>query len=167
MGGRAAEQIIFGHLSTGASNDLQQATRLAHDMVCNYGMSDKIGPVSYSDDGHDVFLGRDFVARKNYSEQTAKEIDAEVARIVTENYDLAKKLLENNRPLLDTIASALLERETIEARDIQMIMAGEELPPLPPPEVAEAKKTAPSRAAAEAKDFRSGEKLPDPEPVAS
>ena len=167
MGGRAAEELIFDHLSTGASNDLQQATRMAHDMVCNYGMSEAIGPVSYSDEGNDVFLGRDFVARKNYSEKTAQEIDGEVTRLLSENYDVAKKLLEDNRELLDRIAEALLERETIEARDIERLVAGEELPPLPPPEVSDAKPTsaAPDRGSKD--DFPSGDKLPDPEPVAS
>jgi cell division protease FtsH len=165
MGGRAAEELVFHHLSTGASNDLQQATRLAHDMVCNYGMSEAIGPVSYSDDGQDVFLGRDFVARKNYSERTAQEIDAEVTRIVSENYALAKQLIEDNRELLDRIAEALLERETIEAKDIQLLVAGEQLPPLPPPEVSEAT-AAPAAATSDSKDRPSRDKLPDPEPVA-
>ena len=165
MGGRAAEQVIFDHLSTGASNDLQQATRMAHDMVCTYGMSDAIGPVSYSDDGNDVFLGRDFVARKNYSESKAQEIDAEVSRIVSENYELAKKLIEDNRDLLDRMAEALLERETIETKDIDLLVAGEELPPLPPPEVPEPKPS-PAEAAPDSKDFPSGGKLSDPEPVA-
>jgi cell division protease FtsH len=165
MGGRAAEELVFHHLSTGASNDLQQATRLAHDMVCNYGMSEAIGPVSYSDDGQDVFLGRNFVARKNYSERTAQEIDAEVTRIVSENYALAKQLIEDNRELLDRIAEALLERETIEAKDIQLLVAGEQLPPLPPPEVSEAT-AAPAAATSDSKDRPSRDKLPDPEPVA-
>jgi cell division protease FtsH len=166
MGGRAAEKVIFNHLSTGASNDLQQATRIAHDMVCNYGMSEAIGPVSYSEDGNDVFLGRDFVARKSYSESKAQEIDAEVARIVSENYVLAKQVIEDNRDLLDRIAEALLERETIEAKDIELLVAGEPLPPLPPPEIPDAKPPQ-TAAASDSKTYPSGDKLPDPEPVAS
>jgi len=165
MGGRAAEKVIFDHLSTGASNDLQQATRMAHDMVCTYGMSDAIGPVSYSDDGNDVFLGRDFVARKNYSESKAQEIDAEVSRLVSENYELAKQLILDNRDLLDRMAEALLERETIESKDIELLVAGQELPPLPPPEIPDVKPS-PAEAASDSKDLPSGGKLSDPEPVA-
>ena len=80
MGGRAAEDLVFGHLSTGAANDLQQATRLAREMVCKYGMSDAIGPVALEDEGGDIFLGRDFATRKTYSEKTAEEVDKEVRR---------------------------------------------------------------------------------------
>jgi len=166
MGGRAAEAVVFDHLSTGASNDLQQATQLAHDMVCNYGMSESLGPVSYSDDGNDVFLGRDIVTRKHYSENTAREIDGEVRRIVTENYEIARQLIECNRGLLESLAEGLLERETLEATDIELLAAGKELPPLPAPEITETK-PAPSAAATDSKDFPSGGKLPDPEPVAS
>ncbi|HET6303140.1 MAG TPA: ATP-dependent zinc metalloprotease FtsH, partial [Myxococcota bacterium] len=82
MGGRAAEEIVFGHLSTGASDDLRKATDLARQMVCKYGMSEKLGPVSYGDEGQDVFLGRDFVMRKDYSEDKAREIDTEVERLL-------------------------------------------------------------------------------------
>ena len=164
MGGRAAEELVFDHLSTGASNDLQQATRIAHEMVCNYGMSDRIGPVSFSDDGGDVFLGRDFVSRKNYSEQKAQEIDEEVTRILSENYEVAKQSLIDQRDALDRIAEALLERETLEGSDLKLLLAGEALPPLPPPTSSE---TPPARAkpTEEAPDF-GGEKMPDPEPVA-
>ena len=83
MGGRAAEELVFGHLSTGAANDLLQATRMAREMICRFGMSEAIGPVSFDDDSGDVFLGRDFVTRKNYSEKTAEQIDAEVKRLLS------------------------------------------------------------------------------------
>jgi cell division protease FtsH len=167
MGGRAAEELVFGHLSTGASNDLQQATRLAHEMVCSFGMSERIGPVSYSDDSADVFLGRDFVARKNYSEQKAQEIDEEVSRLLRESYDEARRVLVDHRAVLDRIADGLLERETLEGSDLKRLVAGQPLPPLPaasPPPAAPSE-PAPRRRPAAAKEFP-GDKLPDPEPVA-
>ena len=133
MGGRAAEELVFSHLSTGASNDLLQATRMAREMICRFGMSEAIGPVSFDDDSGDVFLGRDFVTRKNYSEKTAEQIDEEVKRLLTRLYGEAKDLLAGNRPVLDRIAEALLERETLETSDLKRLLDGQLLPPLPPP----------------------------------
>ena len=101
---------IFGQFSTGASNDLKQATDVARRMVCSYGMSEKIGPVSFADDEHDVFLGRDFVQRKDYSEQKAQEIDEEVSQFLRTLYAEARQILAENRATLDASA-ALLERE--------------------------------------------------------
>jgi cell division protease FtsH len=167
MGGRAAEEIVFSHFSTGASNDLQRATRLARDMICTYGMSDAIGPVSFDEENGDVFLGRDYMTRKNYSEKTAELIDDEVKRLLTALYDEAKALLAANRRTLEAIADALLERETLEQSDLQKLLAGEQLPPLPPPTA-----TAPTGGARPAKPARSREPagvrgdLPDPEPIA-
>jgi cell division protease FtsH len=168
MGGRAAEELVFQHLSTGAANDLQQATKIAHEMVCTYGMSERIGPVSFSDDSADVFLGRDFVSRKNYSEQKAREIDEELTRILSENYDSAKQTLSENLQVLERIAEALLERETLEGADLALLLAGRPLPPLPEPEIdASASPTSDRpRRSETAREFP-GEKLPDPEPVAS
>jgi cell division protease FtsH len=167
MGGRAAEEIVFGHISTGASNDLQQATRMAHEMVCSYGMSERIGPVSYNDDSGDVFLGRDFATRKNYSERKAEEIDAEVSRILRESYDEAHATLSERRDVLDRIADALLERETLEAADLKLLLAGQTLPPMPPPAASPVhpSEPAPRRRAERTKEYP-GDKLPDPEPVA-
>ena len=167
MGGRAAEELVFQHLSTGAANDLQQATRLAHEMVCVYGMSERIGPVSYNDDSGDVFLGRDFVTRKNYSEQKAQEIDEEVSLLLRECYDEARRVLLDQRDVLDRIADALLERETLEGADLKLILAGQPLPPLPPASAPAPSSSPPTsrRRPERAKDFP-GEKLPDPEPVA-
>ena len=167
MGGRAAEELVFGHLSTGAANDLQQATRLAHEMVCSYGMSERIGPVAYTDDSGDVFLGRDFATRKNYSEQKAQEIDEEVSRLLRESYGEANRALVSHRSVLDRIADALLERETLEAPDLKLLLAGEPLPPLPPAAVPPAPPSEPAtrRRAERAKEYP-GDKLPDPEPVA-
>jgi cell division protease FtsH len=168
MGGRAAEELVFGHLSTGASNDLQQATRLARQMVCKYGMSEKLGPVSYGDDDHDVFLGRDFVSRKDYSEKKAEEIDDEVSATLNALYDEARQLLLERRDVLDRVAAALLERETLDTRDLELILAGEPLPALAPPRVGEPAAAEPRREPkAEALPKFPGKKLPDPEPMPS
>jgi cell division protease FtsH len=165
MGGRAAEELVFSHLSTGASNDLQQATRLARDMVCHYGMSDAIGPVSFDDESGDVFLGRDYMTRKNYSEKTAELIDAEVKRLLSQLYEEAKELIGQNRPVLDRIAEALLERETLELADLKRLLEGQVLPPLAPPPAVHAGPTdaRPVRVAGDAP--ARGGKLPDPEPM--
>jgi len=123
--------------------------------------------VSYGDDDHDVFLGRDFVTRKDYSEQKAQEIDEEVTRILREHYDAARQLLEENREKLDRIATALLERETLDAADLKRLMAGQPLPPLPTPQVAATPEQTPRRRKPEkAKEFP-GDKVPDPEPIPS
>jgi cell division protease FtsH len=163
MGGRAAEEVVFRHFSTGAANDLQRATRLARDMICNYGMSEAIGPVSYDEEHGDVFLGRDYLSRKNYSEKTAELIDSEVKRLLSSLYEEARALLERERVALDRIADALLERETLELADLKRILAGEALPPLPVPEAA----AAPRRPQAEPHGPKvpSSGKLPDPEPM--
>jgi len=167
MGGRAAEELVFGHLSTGAANDLKQATEQARRMVCQFGMSDKIGPISLGDEGGDVFLGRDFMTRKEYSEQKAREVDDEVTRILTETYEKARQLLEEHRELLDVVGDALLERETLEGSELQLLIEGKPLPPLPLPIAAEERPTkgsSPERDEAEKAEFP-GKKLPDPEPV--
>ena len=166
MGGRAAEELVFGHLSTGAANDLLQATRMAREMTCRFGMSEAIGPVSFDDDSGDVFLGRDFATRKNYSEKTAEQIDAEMKRLLSQLYGEAKDVLVGNRGLLDRIAEALLERETLETADLQRLLDGLTLPPLPPPAAVHvgASEARPLRVAGEA-PARAGGKLPDPEPI--
>jgi cell division protease FtsH len=167
MGGRAAEELVFDHLSTGAENDLRQATEMARKMICKYGMSDRIGPVSYGDDDHDVFLGRDFVMRKDYSEKKAEEIDEEISLTLRNLYVEAKGLLEDNRAILDRITEALLERETLDARDLKALLAGEPLPPLTVAPPARSEEAPPARAHREPeprKDFP-GKKVPDPEPI--
>ena len=166
MGGRAAEEVVFSHFSTGASNDLQRATRLARDMICHYGMSDAIGPVSYDEDGGDIFLGRDYMTRKTYSEKTAELIDDEVKRMLTGLYDEAKAILASRRSTLDAIADALLERETLELGDLQKLIAGEVLPPLPPPSAAGgATPVRPARPARTREPAGVRGDLPDPEPM--
>jgi cell division protease FtsH len=166
MGGRAAEELVFGQFTTGAANDLKQATELARRMVCSYGMSEKIGPVSFADDDHDIFLGRDFVQRKDYSGWKAREIDDEITRILTGLYDEAKVLLGDRRDVLDRISEALLERETLDAEELKLLLEGRELPPLPPIAGIETRNGPPKkRATAKPAGGFSGDKLPDPEPV--
>src|SRR5574341_1749101 len=141
MGGRIAEEIAFDQKTTGAGNDIEQATHLARAMVCEWGMSEKLGPLAFGKKEGEVFLGREMGAVQTYSEQTAQDIDAEVRRIVTEQYQRAKRILLDNRALLDKIAGALIEYETLDASDIDVIMAGgtldrpppQKTPPGPPP----------------------------------
>ena len=128
MGGRIAEELIFGQLTTGASNDIKRATELARAMVCEWGMSEKLGPLPFGKREGEVFLGRDFGdAGKDYSEETAGEIDTEVRKIVIANYDRAKKLLVDNVDKLKTLAEALLEYETIDGAEIDIIFTGQKL----------------------------------------
>jgi len=133
MGGRIAEEIVFGQKTTGAGNDIEQATNLARSMVCEWGMSEKMGPLAFGKKEGEVFLGREMGTVQTYSEQTARDIDAEVHRIVFEQYARAKKVLEDNRPLLDRIADALLEYETLDAADVDVLMSGGVIPRTPPP----------------------------------
>ncbi len=129
LGGRAAELTVFNHLTTGAANDLEQATKIARSMVCKWGMSEAVGPISLGDKGDEIFIGRDLGHFKDYSEQTAQLVDSEIRRIIEEAERIAMRLLQENREVLDKIAAALLERETVSGTDIDIIMAGEELPP--------------------------------------
>ncbi len=137
MGGRIAEEITFGQKTTGAGNDIEVATNLARSMVCEWGMSEKMGPLAFGKKEGEVFLGRDMASVQTYSEQTAREIDAEVRRIVTEQYERARKVLLDNQATLNRIAEALLEHETLDASDIDTLMAGGHIerppPPRPPP----------------------------------
>jgi len=167
MGGRAAEDVVFGQFSTGAANDLKQATQLARRMVCSYGMSDRIGPVSFAEDEHDVFLGRDFVQRKDYSEKKAEEIDEEVSRLLRSLYAEARQLLADHRDALDRISTALLERETLESEELKLLVEGKPLPVLPRPATTAKTDSHPprERAPAGASGGFRGDKLPDPEPV--
>jgi cell division protease FtsH len=125
MGGRVAEELIFHQLTTGASNDIQVATDLAKKMVCDWGMSDKLGPLHFGKREAEVFLGRDFGdAGKEYSEQTAVEIDSEVRTIVTANYDRARKAVMDNLEKLKVLAEALLEYETVDGVEIDTLFSG-------------------------------------------
>jgi len=133
MGGRAAEEVFLDHLTTGAGNDLERATDLARKMVCEWGMSEKMGPLTFGQKEEQIFLGKEFARHIDYSEETAKDIDREIRRIVTENYNKARKIVEDNRDTMTRIAEALLERETLEASEIEAIIEGRELPPVKTP----------------------------------
>ncbi|HNJ72720.1 MAG TPA: cell division protein FtsH, partial [bacterium] len=130
MGGRAAEKIIYNHYTTGASNDIERATEMARRMICEWGMSDALGPVAFGKKDEEVFLGREIATSKNYSENTAVQIDAEIKRIVSEAENKALSLIEQNIQTLHNIANALVERETIDSEELDMILKGQQLPPL-------------------------------------
>jgi cell division protease FtsH len=124
LGGRVAESIVFGDVTTGAQNDLERATQLARQMVTEFGMSEKLGPVTLGRKQHEVFLGKDIVEDRNYSEEVAFAIDQEVRRIVDQCYDKAREILETNRAKLESVARLLLEREVIEAEELEELLNG-------------------------------------------
>jgi len=130
LGGRVAEKLVFDQLTTGAGNDLERATDLARRMVCEWGMSDKMGPLTFGKKQEEIFLGREISQHRDYSEQTAQTIDAEVKRIVIEAEDKAMKLLKENIEKLKRIAAALLEREILDGHELDKLIDGEELPAL-------------------------------------
>nr|MCU0466599.1 cell division protein FtsH [Anaerolineae bacterium] len=123
MGGRAAEEIVFNQFTTGASSDLQQATRIARAMVTKFGMSDLLGPRSYDTSSGNIFLGRELSEGREYSEHYAQEIDNEVKRILQGGYDRAKNILSTSRDVLDKLADALMEHETLNRGEFEDIMA--------------------------------------------
>lgn len=127
LGGRIAEQLEFDDISTGASNDLQRATRLAHDMIAKYGMSERIGAVSY-DNGDEIFVGRDYERTKSYSEKTGGEIDAEMKRVIDEAYRRCTEILKEHYDKLAKIAQFLLENENMSRKQFEACMNGEEIP---------------------------------------
>jgi len=133
MGGRVAEEICLGQMTTGAGNDIERATEMARKMVCEWGMSEKMGPLTYGSKEEQVFLGKDFSQQKNFSDQTAKLIDQEVKALVMSGYNNAHEILIENRDKLENLALALLDRETLGAKEIQDIVDGKE-PPVDPPE---------------------------------
>jgi cell division protease FtsH len=130
LGGRIAEEIIFNEITTGAGNDIERSTDIARKMVCNWGMSDKIGPLSYGKKEEQIFLGREIAQHRDYSEATAIAIDEEVKNIVDENHNRVTKLLTDNKEALIRLAEILLERETLDADEIDLVLNGEELPPI-------------------------------------
>ena len=127
LGGRAAEQLVFNELSTGAGNDIEQATKLARKMVTEWGMSEELGPLTFGKKDEEVFLGREISRTRDFSESTAQQIDEEVKKIVHESEINAKTILKENREILDKIANHLLEYETLTKEDIETLMDGEEL----------------------------------------
>jgi cell division protease FtsH len=139
FGGRVAEETVFGErkITTGAGNDIERATNLARRMVTQFGMSEAVGPMAVGDQEHEIFLGRELSQRREVSEKTARLVDTEVKRILDTAYASAGRVLSANRTLLDEIAQALLDRETLDADDIKLLEAGKPLPPLPPAGVPE------------------------------
>ncbi len=135
LGGRIAEEMTFSTVTSGASNDIDRATQIARKMVCEWGMSDKLGPLAFGEKEGEIFLGRDMGHVKNYSESTAVDIDNEIRRIVQENYERARQLLGARREELNRLAEALLERETMDGAEIRRLIFGEE--PVPAPLVGE------------------------------
>src|SRR5437016_3537882 len=124
MGGRVAEELIFNQVTTGAGNDLERATDLARKMVCEWGMSEELGPLTYGKKDEEIFLGREIATRRDYSEEIAIKIDTEVKRLVSENYERTKRILLENMAALKALAEALLEKEVLDAPEIDKIIQG-------------------------------------------
>ena len=122
LGGRVAEEIIFGEITTGASNDLEKATEIARAMVCKFGMSEQLGPITFGKKQEQVFLGRDIVEDRNYSDDVAKQIDSEVRRIIESAYTRARDLLGHNRETLEAIVTQLLDKEVLDGDDLSRII---------------------------------------------
>jgi cell division protease FtsH len=138
LGGRIAEEITLGSITTGAGNDLERATEMARKMVCEWGMSGAMGPLTFGKKEEQIFLGREIAQHQDYSEDTAVRIDQEVRRIVMDNYKRAKDLLEGHRPVLDAIADELLVREVLDADQVKALVAGQTLAELVKPAPASA-----------------------------
>lgn len=128
MGGRAAEEIFLDHMTTGAGNDIERATELARKMVCEWGMSEKLGPLTFGRKEEQIFLGKEFSRHRDFSEETALSIDAEIRRVVMDGYHEAKRILMENQETVKRLAEVLLERETLDAAQIQAVIDGKDLP---------------------------------------
>ncbi|MDR1227561.1 MAG: ATP-dependent zinc metalloprotease FtsH [Azoarcus sp.] len=159
FGGRVAEELFIGNVSTGASNDFERATQIARDMVMRYGMSEALGPMVYAENEGEVFLGRSVTTHQNMSEATMQKVDTEIRRIIDEQYALARKILTESRDKVEAMTAALLEWETLDADQIDDIMAGR--PPRPPAPVREPEPKAGGDA-----DKPDGAAPPAPAPVA-
>ncbi len=158
LGGRVAEELVYNQTTTGASNDLERVTRISRAMVCEYGMSERLGTLALGRRSHNPFLGRDYNDERNYSEEVAKMIDEEVRAIVDRCHQRATELLSTHREKLDAVVEALLERETLSREDFLTVMAGEKLAPLPiAPEP-------PSDASKDARDIEKQSKAQIPPP---
>ena len=134
-GGRVAEELVFGpeKVTTGAAQDIQQATEMARRMVTQFGMSDVVGPIAVGDREAEIFLGREVVQRREISDRTAEIVDTELKRILSEAYERARTIISDHRAALDRLASALLERETLDRDEVELVVAGKALPPVVPP----------------------------------
>ena len=127
MGGRAAEELIFDELTTGAGNDIEQATKIARKMVCEWGMSDVLGPMTFGKKNEEIFLGREIQSHRDYSEVTARMIDEEVVRVVRKAQSTADQILKDNVEQLHNLAKALLEHETIDGDEVVAVMDGKKI----------------------------------------
>ena len=153
LGGRAAEIIVFNQFTSGASNDIKQATKTARMMVCQLGMSEKLGPIAIGESNQEVFIGREWVASREHSEDTARLVDAEVKSIIDSSMEKAEQLLRENLDALHRVSEALLERETITGAEVTLLMEGKELPPVEEKNGKVAKKAvAPKKAKAKSDD---------------
>jgi len=141
LGGRVAEEVFFGDITTGASDDLDKATKVSRQMITEYGMSDKLGPLTLGQKQNEVFLGRDFATHPDYSEEIAFEIDKEIRRLVDEAFDKARTIITEHRERLETIARTLIDKETIEKDELLALLDGKEYKPAAKPESAEEKLT--------------------------
>jgi cell division protease FtsH len=130
LGGRAAEKLVFNRFTTGAGNDIEKATGIARKMVCEWGMSEKLGPLAYGAKEQEIFLGREITKHKDFSEQTAQEIDSELKKVIMTAMSRAEKILSENIDVLHRLSQELLEREILDNEEIEKIMRGEELPPV-------------------------------------
>ena len=171
MGGRCAEEICLGEMTTGAGNDIERATEMARKMVCEWGMSEKMGPLTYGTKEEQPFLGKDFSSQANFSDQTAKLIDQEVKSLVMGGYEKATELLKTNLDKLETMAQALLEHETLNAKEVKNIIEGKSIfddedsgtpQNLKPDEESHIEKKKPK---ADSKDGLLGGGMPDPAPA--
>jgi cell division protease FtsH len=175
LGGRAAEILVLGETTTGAGDDLQRTTELARRMVTRWGMSEKLGPITYGDEEEHIFLGREIAQHRDYSEQTAQAIDAEVKVIVQSAFEEARRILSENVDKLHALAEALLEREILDSDEVAQLLDGRSLPPLPQAEDGPAPAGAVKRSAAGRAERQAGrgvsgddgggagEAVPDPE----
>ena len=168
-GGRVAEELVFGpeKVTTGAAADIQQATEMARRMVTQFGMSDVVGPIAVGDREAEIFLGREVVQRREISDRTAEIVDTELKRILSEAYERARTIVADHRAALDRLASALLERETLDRDEVELVVAGRPLPPVVPPPAPATPQPAPDGAATKEKTPARGPVLgsPPPEPA--
>jgi cell division protease FtsH len=168
-GGRVAEELVFGpeKVTTGAAQDIQQATEMARRMVTQFGMSDVVGPIAVGDREAEIFLGREVVQRREISDRTAEIVDTELKRILSEAYERARTIVSENREALDRLASTLLERETLDREEVEMVVAGKALPPVVPPPAPVTPAAAPEGAPTKEKAAARGPVLgsPPPEPA--
>jgi cell division protease FtsH len=125
MGGRVAEELVLNSQTTGAGNDIERCTEIARKMVCEWGMSENLGPLAYGKKEEQIFLGREFAQHRDYSEETARLIDNEIRGIVTQSYEKAKDIIQTNMAILHKLANTLLDKEVLDGNQIEAIIKGE------------------------------------------